>query len=205
MKAGKIRAIAEWVLIGIAVLLVIFTIISVTFFDKNDRSLFGLKMYVCMSDSMSATDFSAGDLVLVKNVEPSTLEKGDIIAYISEDEESEGKIITHKIRNIKMAVGAEPTFITYGTTTGMNDKLPVTYSQVVGEYAFSIPGIGNFFLFLQTITGFLLCVFLPMFIMFVLRLYRSIVLQKEYNAARKNGELNGEGGEAIENEEKSID
>ena len=127
-KFQTIKAIAEWTLIAIALCIVVFTIISVTFFDKNDRSIFGFRAYVCMSDSMKATDFAAGDVVVVKEVEPSTLVKEDIIAYVSSDASSQGKIITHKIRNIKSLYGAEPTFVTYGTTTGMNDKEEVTYS-----------------------------------------------------------------------------
>ena len=82
-KFQTIKAIAEWVLIAIALCIVVFTIISVTFFDKNDRSIFGFRAYVCMSDSMKATDFGAGDIVVVKEVEPSTLVKDDIIAYVS--------------------------------------------------------------------------------------------------------------------------
>ena len=35
-----------------------------------DRSLFGYKAFIVLSDSMKATDFDAGDLVLVKEVDP---------------------------------------------------------------------------------------------------------------------------------------
>lgn len=209
-KFRTIRTVAEWGLIAIALCIVAFTIISVTFFDKNDRSIFGFRAYVCMSDSMKATDFGAGDLVVVKSVEPSTLVKDDIIAYVSSEEESQGKTITHKIRNVKKVPGAESTFVTYGTTTGMNDEEEVTYSQVVGKYVFYIPVVGHIFLFLQTVPGFLLCVFLPLMILFVLRLYRSIKLQKEYMQARKNGEIEVkeldsiEGGEENEKAETNI-
>ena len=48
--------------------------------DRNDRALFGYKMYIVRSDSMSATDFKAGDLILVRSVDPATLQEGDIIA-----------------------------------------------------------------------------------------------------------------------------
>lgn len=210
-KFQTIKAIAEWTLIAIALCIVVFTIISVTFFDKNDRSLFGFRAYVCMSDSMKATDFAAGDVVVVKEVEPSTLVKGDIIAYVSSDAASQGKTITHKIRNIKSLYGAEPTFVTYGTTTGMNDKEDVTYSQVVGKYVFHIPFLGNIFIFLQTILGYTLCVFLPLMILFVLRVYRSIKLQKEYMQSRKSEEIvikeleSIEGGEVNEEAEKISD
>lgn len=207
---NKIKNILEWVLIVLALCIVIFTIVSVTLFDQNDRSLFGFRAYVCMSDSMKATDFAAGDLVIVKKVEPSTLEVGDIISYISEDLDTEGKTITHKIRNIKKS-GTEKTFVVYGTTTGVNDENPVTYSQITGKYLFHIPGVGNFFMFLKTVPGYLLCVFLPLVLLFAVRLYRSIKLQKEYMKARVIEELeeakqeNDKGGKENENEEKSID
>ena len=171
-KISKIiKAIVEWVLVAVALGIVIFTLVSVSLFDKNDRSLFGYRAYVCMSDSMKATDFESGDLLIVKEVEPSTLQQGDIISYISEDASSAGKTITHKIRNVKKA-GAESVFVVYGTTTGRNDELPVTYEQVTGKYLFHVTGLGNFFLFLQTIQGFLLCVFLPLILLFAMRIYR---------------------------------
>ena len=39
-------------------------------FDRTDRSLFGYKVFVVLSDSMSATDFRAGDIVLARKVDP---------------------------------------------------------------------------------------------------------------------------------------
>ncbi len=204
-KTSKtIKAIVEWVLVAVALSIVIFTLISVSLFDKNDRSLLGFRAYVCMSDSMKATDFAAGDLLIVKKVEPATLQQGDIISYISEDASNAGKTITHKIRNVKKA-GAESVFVVYGTTTGRNDELPVTYEQVTGKYLFHIPGLGNFFLFLQTIPGFLLCVFLPLILLFAMRIYHSIQLQKAYNEANgakglEDGKKENEkGGEESEN------
>ena len=51
----------------------VFTIVSASTFDRSDRSLFGYKAFIVLSDSMAKTDFSAGDLVLVKEVDPDTL------------------------------------------------------------------------------------------------------------------------------------
>ena len=69
------------VLIGIFVVsMMIFTIVSVSTFDRTDSSMFGYKAFIVLSDSMSATDFDAGDLVLTKEVDPATLQQGDIIA-----------------------------------------------------------------------------------------------------------------------------
>ena len=117
-----------------AVCMVIFTIVSVTTFNRGDRSIFGFKLFVVMSDSMSATDFEAGDLILVKEVEPVTLQEGDIIAYVSQNSDSFGETVTHKIRSLTLAEDGTPGFVTYGTTTGENDALIVTYPHIQGKY-----------------------------------------------------------------------
>ena len=84
MKALKIiRSAAVWLVVALAAGMMIFTVVSVSTFDRADRSLFGYKAFIVLSDSMSKTDFSAGDLVLAKEVDPSTLKEGDIISVRS--------------------------------------------------------------------------------------------------------------------------
>lgn len=53
-------------MVALAVGMMIFTIISVSTFDRADRNLFGYKAFIVLSDSMKKTDFDAGDLVLGK-------------------------------------------------------------------------------------------------------------------------------------------
>ena len=71
-----IKTVLTWLIVLLAVCMMVFTIVSVTTFDRNDRALFGYKMYIVRSDSMSATDFKAGDLILVRSVDPATLQEG---------------------------------------------------------------------------------------------------------------------------------
>lgn len=66
-----IKTVLTWLIVLLAVCMMVFTIVSVTTFDRNDRALFGYKMYIVRSDSMSATDFKAGDLILVRSVDPT--------------------------------------------------------------------------------------------------------------------------------------
>ena len=73
-----IKNIFVWLMVALAVCMMIFTVVSVNTFDRSDRSLFGIKMFIVLSDSMSKTDFAAGDLVLVKEVDPKELKEGDI-------------------------------------------------------------------------------------------------------------------------------
>lgn len=157
----------------------VFTVISVTTFNRNDRSLFGVKMYIVTSDSMAATDFKAGSLILVKEVDHSTLQEGDIITFMSQDTDSFGETITHKIRTLTTDAEGNPGFITYGTTTGVNDDTVVTYPYVLGKYQRQIPGLGTFFNFLKTTPGYFLCIFTPFM---VIILYEGV---KFFNLFRR--------------------
>lgn len=156
-----IRTTIVWLLVLLAVSMMIFTVISCTTFNRNDRQLFGYKMYIVNSDSMAATDFNAGSLILVKEVAPSTLKEGDIITFMSQDTDSFGETITHKIRSLTTDAEGNPGFITYGTTTDTDDETIVTYPYVLGKYQKHIPGLGTFFNFLKTTPGYFVCIFTP--------------------------------------------
>lgn len=167
-KAWKvISKILVWTLVVAAVSMMVFTIISVNTFDRNDRSLFGTRMYIVLSDSMSATDFDAGDLVLIKEVDPTTLQPGDIIAYQSQNAENYGQTVTHKIRSKTVDANGNPGFITYGTTTGVDDESVVTYPFVLGKYERALPKIGTFFQFMRTPQGYIVCILLPFLLLII--------------------------------------
>lgn len=156
-----IKTTLVWLVVLLAVSMMIFTVVSVTTFNRNDRDLFGFKMYIVNSDSMAATDFNAGDLILVKEVDPSALKEGDIITFMSQDTDSFGETITHKIRKVTTDAEGNPGFITYGTTTGVDDDTIVTYPYVLGQYQSRVPGLGTFFNFLKTTPGYFVCIFAP--------------------------------------------
>ena len=67
------KTVLVWIVVAIAVGMMIFTLISVSTFDKTDRNIFGFKFFIVTSDSMSATDFDAGDIAISKNIDPKTL------------------------------------------------------------------------------------------------------------------------------------
>ena len=157
-----------------------FTIVSVTTFDRADRSLFGYSAFIVLSDSMKATDFDAGDLVLIKKTDPSKLKAGDIISFQSPDESNYGEIVTHKIRKVTKDSDGNPGFVTYGTTTDSNDQGIVTYNLVIGKYQGHIPNVGTFFQFLKTVPGYFICIFTPFFILILVQARNSIKLFRKY-------------------------
>lgn len=175
-----IKNVLVWLIVVLAVCMMIFTIVSSMTFDRIDRDIFGYKAFIVLSDSMSATDFDAGDLVLVKEVDPETLEAGDIIAYQSTNTENYGEVVTHKIRERTTDAEGNPGFITYGTTTDQNDENVVTYSFVLGRYQTSLPGVGEFFQFLKTTPGYIVCIFLPFLALILIQGINSIRLFRRY-------------------------
>ena len=182
-KAWKIiSTVFVWAVVVIAVFMMVFTIVSVNTFDRNDRDLFGLRCYIVLSDSMSATDFDAGDLVLVKEVDPTTLQPGDIIAYQSQNTENYGATVTHKIRAKTTDRSGNPGFITYGTTTGVDDETVVTYPFILGKYQMALPGVGTFFQFLKTPQGYIVCILIPFLLLILYQGLNCVKIFKLYKA-----------------------
>ena len=178
MQSNKIKNVLNvitkvltGIVVAFAVFMMIFTIVSVTTVDKNDRSIFGIKFYIVQTDSMSLSEnnkdmdvhFNAGDIILIKNVKNySELKAGDIIAFLSTNSVSYGETVTHMIREVKRDEnGRLLGYVTYGTNTGTDDEALVEPEYVLGAYAGKLPGVGKFFQFLKTTPGYLLCIFVP--------------------------------------------
>ena len=175
-----IKSIFVWMIVLLAVFMMIFTIVSVTTFNRNDRNLFGYRAYIVNSDSMAATDFNAGDLIFVKEVDPSSLREGDIITFISQNSESFGETVTHKIRKLTRDASGNPGFITYGTTTNVDDATVVTFPYILGKYQTHLPYVGTFFNFLKTPQGYIVCIFVPFMLLILYQGVNCVQLFRRY-------------------------
>ena len=189
-RLEAVRNILSWTLTAAAAVMIIFTIVSLTAADREDRSIFGFRAFIALSDSMSATDFDAGDLVLVKEVDPATLKEGDIIAYISRSSASNGETTTHKIRRLTVDEDGKPGFITYGTTTDTDDEGIVTYGDVLGVYRGHIPKVGRFIAFIKTTGGFITCILVPLFLIVLAQGISCIRLLRTYRQEKAEEKVN---------------
>ncbi len=180
-----LKNIIVWLIVALAACMMVFTVVSVATFDRADRNLFGYKAFIVLSDSMSKTDFGAGDLVLVKAVDPATLREGDIIAYTSQNSANYGETVTHKIRKITTDANGDPGFVTYGTTTDTDDETIVTYPYVLGKYEKHIPKVGTFFQFLKTTPGYIVCILIPFLLLILSEGIRCIRLFRNYKAEQQ--------------------
>lgn len=189
--------IVTWLLVAFTVFMMIFTIVTVSTVDRNDRNIFGIRFYIVQTDSMSPSEnnkdmdihFNAGDIILIKNVKDrNKLKAGDVIAFLSTNEVSYGETVTHMIREVKRdEEGRLLGYVTFGTNTGTNDEALVEPSYVLGEYAGKLPGVGNFFAFVKSTQGYIICILVPFLLLIiyngvnVIRLFRQY--KKEQTAA----------------------
>ena len=195
--------VVTWLLVAFTVFMMIFTVLTVTTVDRNDRSIFGIKFYIVQTDSMSLSEnnknmdvhFNAGDIVIIKNVkDPRNLQAEEIIAFMSTNSVSYGETVTHMIREVKKTEdGRVLGYVTYGTNTGTNDEALVEPEFVLGAYSGKLPGVGKFFAFVKSTPGYIVCILVPFLLLIlyngvnVIRLFRRYKReQMEEMQAEKN-------------------
>lgn len=178
--AGRVLTV---LLLVFAVFVMVFTVISVNTVGKADADFLGFKPNIVLSDSMQDT-FAVGDLEISKKVDPATLAAGDIITFRSIDPANYGSVVTHKIREVTTYEGGL-AFVTYGTTTGVDDAYPVPADRVLGKYVFRLPKMGYFFEFLTTPAGYVTLILLPFLVLIGLRAVRFVRLARQYRAEQR--------------------
>ncbi len=176
----KIKDVFTGLLSVVAIGMMIFTVVSVFTLNQRDRNIFGYRAFIVLSDSMKASGINAGDVVVVKETDPTTLEVGDIIAYISQDPDFFGETVTHMIRKVTTNDNGDRGFVTYGTTTGVDDKVVVTYPYILGELSVTLPKVGTFFTFLKTTPGYIMCILIPFLLLIGMQGWDCVVLFREY-------------------------
>ena len=185
-KSRKVlNTVINVILIIAIVVAVIATYVSFVSTSGNGvPNIFGLRLLSIQTDSMYPT-IDPGDLVLATGVkDPSKLQKktddypGDIITYWTVIN-GERVLNTHRIVEIYDG-GGYLIFQTKGDNNTLEDPLTVHESEVVGQYKARIPGVGKVFDYLQTSTGFLIVVVIPVFLFFLFHLVQFFRVLFEY-------------------------
>ena len=97
--------------------------------------LLGFQCYNVISPSMEP-EYLVGDLIYVKEVDPTTIKEGDVITFIVNEDLVVG---THRV----VRVDAEnQRFYTKGDANEIEDQSPVHFNNVIGVPRFSIPKLG---------------------------------------------------------------
>ena len=127
---------------------------------------------VCTVREDSVRDLRPGSLLYVREVDPQSLDIGDVITYMASREE----VKTHRIAGVVEEEGnpAEIRFRTRNDHSGAENATLVYYRNVLGIPVIGIPLLGYIFDWLQTPAGWitvgavgifwLLLVLLPLFV-----------------------------------------
>ena len=112
-------------------IVVLLFIVCVQRFSNNELSIGGIRIYNVSTESM-LSKYSVGDIILAKDVDPSTLKIGDDIAYNGKADQLEGKIITHEIQSISKNDDGSYTIITKGVQNDIEDPA-INSDQIKGK------------------------------------------------------------------------
>lgn len=95
----------------------------------------GLQVFNVVSGSMEP-EYSVGDLIYVKTVDPDAVQVGDVITFVLN---KDLVVATHRV----VAVDAENRyFTTQGDVNDTPDAAPVHFNNLIGTPVFSIPLLG---------------------------------------------------------------
>ena len=143
-------------------------------------SIFGIRILSIQTESMYPT-LKPGDMIFDTAVtDTSQLRAGDVITYWTVID-GERVLNTHRITEIYDG-GGYLIFETKGDNNTVSDALTVHESEVIGQFnGARIGGLGKVFDYLQTSTGFLIVIVIPVALFFIYHLVQFFRILFEYN------------------------
>ena len=164
----------------IPILAINLTLIIKSYTNKDDvPSLGGYLPLIVLTDSMYP-EIHGGDLIICHKGEPEEVQEGDVIAYF--DPAGNGTtIVSHRVVEVSDENG-EISYITKGDANNTEDMLPVSEDDLVGVYVKRIPGVGNVAMFMQSTTGLIVCVLLPI----ILLVAYDVIRRRRYDKKKQD-------------------
>lgn len=122
----------------------------------------GYRPFIVMTGSMEPVIMS-GDLIITKEINPSDVKVGDVISFV--DPAGNGvTVVTHRVIEVKNENGTV-SFRTRGDANNTDDQDAVPGESVLGIYMAKLSGMGSAVMFMQTTTGLIICVIVPLMLL----------------------------------------
>ena len=172
----------------------------------NNSSILGYRVFTVATGSMEPV-YNINDVILVKDTDPSTLKKGDDIAYLGNRDAVKGLVVTHRIIRIETFEDGKVHY----TLKGVNNKYEdpsITADQILGKVVGKLPVVNFINHVVKNIYGFFFLVFCPLVLVIFLEIADTIIDMKlEKNEIRliekedKNGKQKKDSDEDTTDEE----
>lgn len=161
MKRQISRGLGLMVLLALVVPFVIYAIPGVVGAEYS---------FVVLTGSMSPA-IEAGDVVIVDEADPGTVETGDVITFVRGSSETP---VTHRVVDVE-GDGNDRNFETKGDANEDVDANPVPPENVLGTVLITIPYIGYVIQAANSQTGFILLVAVPIGLLVTTELWSLLV------------------------------
>lgn len=173
-----------WTIVGVVlciilipILVINLTLIVRSFTNTKDvPQIGGYCPLIVLTGSMEPK-ISSGDLIICKQIDGKDVKKGDIIAFFDPDGNGTS-VLTHRVVEVIEEDG-KLSFRTKGDANNTEDQKPVAADKLVGIYQRKISGAGNVAMFMQTTTGLIVCVGIPLIILVGYDLVRRKLYEKK--------------------------
>lgn len=142
----------------------------------NNSSILGYRVFTIATGSMEPV-YNINDVILVKDTDPSTLKKGDDIAYLGNRDAVKGLIVTHRIIRIETFSDGKVHY----TLKGVNNKYEdpsITEDQIFGKVVGKLPVVNFINHVVKNIYGFFFLVFCPLVLVIFLEIADTIIDMK---------------------------
>ena len=168
-------------IILVPILIINCTLIVKSLVNKDEvPSIGGAMPLIVLTDSMYP-DIKSGDIIICKKINPEDIKVDDVISFY--DPAGNGTaVVTHKVVEVINNDG-QLSFRTKGINNNTEDRLPVRADKVIAEYTgIRIPVAGNVALFMQSSTGLIVCVIVPI----ILFVGYDLIRRKKYEKGNRD-------------------
>lgn len=129
-------------------------------FSVNKISFFNYRMFTVISGSMKPK-YDIGDVLIAKEVDPSTIKVGDSISYLGVKGSFRNKVITHEVVGIEEDESGKFVFRAKGLANLVEDP-KVMESQLYGKVIYKSFLLSTIYRIVATNIGFYLFIIIPM-------------------------------------------
>ena len=161
------------------ILIMNLTLIAKSYINKDEvPSVGGYLPLIVLTDSMYPV-IESGDLIICTTAEAEDIVVGDVISFY--DPMGNGtSVVPHRVLEIVTEDG-EISFRTKGDNNNTEDQVLVPADSLLGIYQSRIPGVGNVAMFMQTTTGLIVCVVVPI----VLLVGYDVLRRRKFEKSQK--------------------
>ena len=181
-KTSTAHKILSVIGVVLCIILVPILIINITLIIKSTTnkdavpSVGGYLPLIVLTDSMYP-EIKSGDLIICHTIDAESVQEKDVIAFF--DPAGNGSsVVTHRVIEIVREDG-KLFFKTKGDYNNVEDKALVPAENLVGVYQTRIAGAGNIAMFMQTTTGLIVCVVLPIILLVGYDIIRRRLYEKK--------------------------